>query len=182
MFVRQLTDKDEADIEIFCLKCKEAGYQNNQSLKDLKWGDIYDLPSKPEFWAVYERNEIISIAGCHKFQFEGKTLRCLFRAASIPSYQHQSKSLSRNHINSLSKLILPLQIQYGLENDYDDFILTTNKSNDSSGKMLKTHRVYEYLAKNKIVEYLGDMEYYGTLQSIWKITIERYLNFSSDSI
>lgn len=176
MQVKHLISDDTQDVEIFCQKCKLAGYKNNQSLRDLKWGDVYDLPSQPEYWAVYQDDQIVSIAGCHKFQENSNTLRCLFRAATVPTFKNTVKGLSKTHINSLSKYILPKQIVYGLENNYTDFVITTNKENDSSGKMLKTHRVYEYMAANKVVEYLGDIEYLHTMQSVWKINVGRYLD------
>lgn len=176
MQIRHLSNKDLDAVKAFCIECKTAGFKNNSSLQDLKWGDVYDLPSKPEYWAAFDQDQIIFLAGCHRYKFATNTLRCLFRSASLPNYKNKQKGLRKTYTNSLVKYILHEQIQYGLANDYDQFVITTNTENDNSGKMQKTHRVYQNYFKNGIVEYLGDVEYYYTQQSIWKVNLEKYLD------
>lgn len=177
MQVVKLSQKNIKDLESFCYECKLLGYQNNATLKDLKWGDYYDLPSIPEYWAVYKDDKIIHLAGCHQFEPNSRTLRCLFRAATLPEYLNIIKGLSRNHMNSLGfSYMLPEQITYGLENGYDTFVITTNSLHDFSGRMNKTHRALQLIADNNIVEYLGDREYFHIPQSIWRVNLPEYFS------
>lgn len=175
MQVVKLSPNDTKDLESFCYQCKLIGYNNNATLQDLKWAAQYDLPSIAEYWAIYKDNQIVSIAGCHQFQSASKTLRCLFRAATLPEYTNIIKGISRNHMNSASfSIILPEQIQFGIANGYDEFVITTTPYNDASGKMHRTHKAMQLIAKKNIVEYIGDQEYYYVRQSIWKINLPKY--------
>lgn len=175
MQVVKLSLNDTKDLESFCYQCKLIGYNNNATLQDLKWAAKYDLPSMAQYWAIYKDNQIVSIAGCHQFESNTGTLRCLFRAATLPEYTNLVKGISRNHMNSASfSIILPEQLKYGLENGFKEFVITTTPYSDASGRMHKTHRAMELISQNNIVEYLGDKEYFYVRQSIWKINLSKY--------
>jgi len=170
--IRKIEPKDILSLQQFCAECSSAGYKNNSSLFAMKIWAKNDLQEPPLFWAAFYDNMIISISGCHKFN---NALRCLFRSATLPKYQQLLTGLSKNHMNSLPfSMILPMQICHGLKNNYKEFIITTSDSDDASGKMHRTHKAMQLLAKKHIVEYLNNEIIYDVSQTVWKLNLATY--------
>lgn len=172
-------------IEKFCEEAKAAGYQNNSSIKKMKFGDKYDLQEIPKFWGILnENNELISVSGSHCWKTNNLTenkivTRCLFRSATLPKYSNIIQSLNKYHMNSLPfSVLLPLQINNGLKEGSKNFYITTSKNeqDDASGKMKRTHKVLELLEKRKIVNHVEDLMLYGVFQSKWEINLDNYLS------
>jgi hypothetical protein len=172
----KLSPKHDALLDQFCQECSEAGYTNNISREAMKFVDGHDLPTNPQYWALLVDGDIASISGCHGYDGSGRILRCLFRSATLPKYQHIIPGTSKTHMNSAPfSLLLPYQIGWGIENGYHEFYITTSHgSHDASGKMNRTHRALQLLAKQGIVDYVGEEEYYWTPQTIWALNLNRY--------
>jgi hypothetical protein len=166
-------------LEDFCNESKLVGYQNNSSIENMKFGNRYDLDEIPKFWAGFYNNKIISVSGSHKWIGSNNdiSIRCLFRSATLPEYSGLISGLSKNHMNSLPfSMILPYQIVDGLKQGISEFYITTSsQGHDASGKMKRTHRSLQLLAKNKIVEKVSDEIVYYTIQSKWKVNLDNYL-------
>lgn len=174
MQVVKLSQNHTELVEEFCVRCGEAGYENNSTLAAMKWGDQFDLPSPAHWWALIDGEQILSISGCH--HIKDHQLRTLFRSATLPQYQKLIPGLSRNHMNSVPfSILLPHQIRWGLDNGYGEFYITTSHGeHDASGKMWRTHRALTLLSKIGIVEHRGEEVVYHTPQTVWRINIERY--------
>ena len=150
----------------FINKCKIKGFKNNESLAAMKWHWCIDLGGT--WFATFKDDEIISMSGIHPFK-DG--YRSLFRGAQLEprpvqglnKYQFQSWGMYAE---------LPLQIEFAKK---APIYITTNIYNDASGKMNRIHNAFKILNKNKIVEYCRDEEVFYTLQSIWKLNVDRYL-------
>jgi hypothetical protein len=174
-------DDDHIDlIEDFCKACSNYGYSNNSSIEKMKFGRKYDFIAAPEFWGTIYNNKLVSVSGCHLWPANKdniSSMRCLFRSASLPEYKSLISGLSKNHMNSIPfSMLLPLQINSGFKQGVEHFYITTsNKDHDASGKMKRTHRAMQLLAKNFIVKYAGDEIIYSTSQTKWEINIDRYL-------
>lgn len=160
----------------FCDFSDRAGYHNNASIEQMKFGGKYDLIEIPRFWAAFYNDKIISVSGSHLLE-DNTGLRCLFRSATLPEYDKMISGLSKNHMTSLPfSMILPLQINNGLGRGIRNFYITTSSNDhDASGKMKKTHRVMQLLEKNRIVSHCEDRELYSVIQSKWKIDLDVYL-------
>jgi hypothetical protein len=160
----------------FCEKCKIVGFTNNISLETLKLKEGHDLPSDPQYWGLMVDGRLASISGCHAYDSGGRILRCLFRSATLPQYQQLIPGLSKTHMTSVPfSLLLPHQIGWGIKNGYHEFYITTSHGeHDASGKMNRTHRALELLAKQGIVDYVRQEEYYWTPQTIWALNLNRY--------
>jgi hypothetical protein len=167
---------DDNKLPAFFEECEKVGYTNNTSRETMKLVDGHDLPTDPQYWALLVDGGIASISGCHGYDDSGRILRCLFRSATLPKYQHIIPGTSKTHMNSAPfSLLLPYQIDWGIENGYQKFYITTSHgSHDASGKMNRTHRALELLAKQGIVDYVGEEEYYWTPQTIWALNLNRY--------
>lgn len=180
--VTRLSAKHKQMVEDFCDQCKLAGYTNNSSIEQMKFNGVYDLSEPAVFWAVLEQDKIISVSGCHVINNE---LRCLFRSATLPEYDRLVPGLSKHHMNSLPFSVLMLhQIEYGLDCGITNFYITTSAGDhDASGKMKRTHRALELLARTGMVDYAGNDTVYNTEQALWKINLDCYLsalrNFTS---
>lgn len=181
MKVMFLTSDHTYLVEEFCKECEKHGYKNNSSLKLMKFNGEYDLKEIPCFWGIYHNNKLISLSGSHTWRGKGKAegmlfMRCLFRSATLPEYQNIILGLSKYHMNSLPfSVLLPYQINKGMRDGVRHFYITTsNSDHDASGKMKRTHKVLQLLAKNNIVKYCGDEIFYSTPQTKWEINIPEY--------
>jgi len=167
--MRTVINPPTNDVITFCEECNQRGFMNNASLKSMKYSWCFSQGGM--WWAVYDNDRIISIAGAHPFK-DG--FRFLFRGAQLES---ASQSLSKKHLTSYPwAIIMPEQIAWasGVLTEETPAYITTNVSHDASGKMNRTHRVLQLLEKQKIVMYIKDEEIYNTLQSVWKLNVGAY--------
>lgn len=156
-----------ADIEFFGHICEELGYMNNCDLKAIKHEWCQKVGG--EWWGAYYDNELVSIAGCHPFH-DG--WRVLFRGVQSMPAQH---GLSKTHMTSIPwKHLLPLQLAWINVSDDNPAYITTNVENDASGKMNRTHKVMQNLAKQNIVEFFAQEEIYGVEQAVWRLNVDEY--------
>lgn len=145
-------------------ECENRGFKNNSSLKAMKWDWCLENGA---WYGTSVNDKLVSISGIHKFE-DG--YRGLFRGAqletrpinSLTRYQMQSYCISEQ---------LPKQIEFA---GGHALYITTNVSNDASGRMNRIHRSFSVMAKGGMVEYMGDSEIFHTWQSIWRLNIDRY--------
>ena len=169
MIITTITTDHIHKLENFCLKAKKLGYENNSSLKAMKFDWC---KQNGEFFCAIDNDKIIAVAGCHPLPEVGPNAwRVMFRGAQLPGY-NKSFGLSRYHMSAITwREILPAQIEFC---DTDELYITTNIEHDASGKMNRTHRLFKGLAKVGMVEHYKDMELYYTDQSVWKLNIDEY--------
>lgn len=166
--VRQLHKKDTSYINEFLKKCSNLGFKNNTSLDTIKFD--WCIKEGGSWWGVFKKDELISMSGMHPFK-DG--YRVLFRGAQVEKravqglnrYQFQSWGMWKE---------LPMQIEWAKWHDKDKIYITTNVSNDASGKMNRIHKAFSALHKAGVVEYLGDEEIFFTHQSVWRVNIQKY--------
>lgn len=156
------------DVLKFCEECDVLGYKNNNSLKAMKFEWCTDTGGA--WWGAYDGDAIVSMAGIHPFE-DG--YRTMFRGAQTTS---AIAGLSKTHMTSIPwRYIMPEQIAWAQSNNPDaPLYITTNISNDASGKMNRTHRLFKLLEKQGIVDYVRDDEIFYTMQSVWKLNIGPY--------
>jgi hypothetical protein len=165
--VKTLEKEDLSELGVFCIKCQVFGYENNSSLKAMKyewckeWG---------EYWGAFVDKRLVAVAGAHPLPEVGpNAMRVLFRGCQVDELY---KGLGKYHMNSIPfRDILPYQIAAYPDKD---LYITTNVTHDASGRMNRTHRVMKLLDKLDIVQYNGNMELYYTEQSVWKLNVEKY--------
>ena len=158
-----------ADVREFCKRCSQLGYNNNSNLYSMKWQ--WCLDNGGAWWAAYDGDQIVSIAGCHPF-LDGYRLVC--RGAQTQSNQ---TGLSKHHLSSIPwAVLMPEQIAWcsGVATGETPGYITTNVSHDASGKMNRTHRVLNRLSEQRIVKYIQTEKVFGTKQSIWQLQVGAY--------
>ena len=156
----------EADSQVldYIDACKKLGFKNNSSLDAMKWQWCLDTGA---WYATRKQDTIISITGVHVFK-DG--YRALFRGAQIETrpvaglnrYQMQSYGIYDH---------LPLQIDFA---HGVPIYITTNITNDASGKMNRIHKSFRVMEQGGMVTYMGDEEIFYTLQRIWRLNVDRY--------
>lgn len=173
--IETVWDLRSPDLNNFYKKCAELGFKNNSSVEDLQINDKLDT----KFWTVKKNSDVVSFSGCHYWLDENKEktlMRCLIRSVTLPEYVKLVPGLSKTHMNSIPfSIILPYQIVEGLKNKVEHFYITTsNNGHDNSGKMLRTHKILQYLASKKIVHFVSNEIIYSTSQTKWEIDLENY--------
>jgi hypothetical protein len=155
----------------FIKQCVDRDYKNNISLKHMKFEWCIDQGG--QWYATYDTNgEIISVSGIHPFK-DG--YRALFRGAQLQT--RPIKGLSRYQMQSWGIYDhLPLQIQFA---NGKPIYITTNVSNDESGRMNRIHKSFAVMAKGDMVEYVGDEELFYVQQSVWKLNKDKYFEIRS---
>ena len=170
--ISQLLDKSHTkDIKIFCNKCKQLNYENNQSLESIKYDK---LDGNYGIWiGTFNNDELISLSGVHKL-FDG--VRVHFRGATLPQYA--PKGLGKNVVKQIFqyRYHLPFQIIWGYNNIKDcKFYITTNV--EKTGHLNRMDKVILPLSeKQGIVKFVRQDEVFSTLQNIWQVNVESYFN------
>lgn len=152
------------DVIDYIRECKTCGFKNNSSLRAMKWDWCLESGA---WYGSYANNKIVSISGIHKFK-DG--YRALFRGAQIETrpvaglnrYQMQSYGIYDH---------LPLQIDFA---HGVPIYITTNITNDASGRMNRIHKSFRVMEQGGMVTYMGDQEIFYTQQSVWRLNVDRY--------
>ena len=173
MIIIPINDELIPELEVFCKKAKELGYVNNSSLKLMR----YDwCKENGEFYCAIKGDDIVAVAGCHTLpEFSPNAWRIMFRGCELPGASPY-KGLNKGDWNSITQRdFIPEFINYIPSKE---LYISTNISNEHSGKALRNHRLMNILAKQKdaYIDDMGDMVLNQTHQTIWKLNIDQYLN------
>ena len=144
MIIIPINDELIPELEVFCKKAKELGYTNNSSLKLMR----YDwCKENGEYYCAIKGNDIVAVAGCHPLpEFSPDAWRIMFRGCELPGASPY-KGLNKGDWNSITQRdFIPKFIDYiPSENLY----ISTNISNEHSGKALRNHKIMNILARQK---------------------------------
>ena len=165
----RLFDKDIPQVNKFLDVCTQKEFKNNTSLEVIKWSWC---KKEGSWWGTFNNKQLIALSGMHPFK-DG--YRALFRGAQIET--RPMKGLNRYQFQSWGFYAhLPLQIEWARWQGKENIYITTNVENDASGRMNRIHKSFTALQKAGVVDYLGDEEIFYTLQSVWKVNIDRYFD------
>ncbi len=174
--VRALKESDHPQLQIFCNKCAELGYENNKDFHNMKL-DKMSWPYGQYFVAV-DDEKIFSVAGVHKFPEMGENAyRCLFRGAQLPGY---TPIWSLNLFESIIHLGYLLYAQIEFVQQFDPnakFYISTNIDNPSAGKSSKLNKIVmpKLVKKGYCSLVKEDIILYNTRQNIWEVNVPLYM-------
>ena len=176
--IRILDVEDIPIIEKFCQQCRDLGYENNASLKAMKFDSA-------TFFGAFIENKLFSLAGVHIFsEINQHAYRCLFRGAQLPGFTPTwSMDIFKSGIH-FSYLLFE-QINYVLNNDDQaEFYITTNISNPKAGSSSKLDKIMmpRLASKGYCSLYRSNYYLHNVEQNIWKINLEEYLAARSASL
>ena len=109
-------------LEKFCKKAKALGYENNSSLKEMRFEKTKDWG---EYFCAIENDEMIAVAGCHPLPEVSKAgWRILFRGCELPR-TNNFKGLGKGDWNSVTQReFIPRFIDYCPS---EELYITTNR-------------------------------------------------------
>lgn len=173
MIIIPINDELIPELEVFCKKAKELGYVNNSSLKLMR----YDwCKENGEFYCAIKGDDIVAVAGCHTLpEFSPNAWRIMFRGCELPGASPY-KGLNKGDWNSITQRdFIPEFINYIPS---EELYISTNISNEHSGKALRNHKIMNILARQKDAYIIDvcDMMLNNVHQTIWKLNIEQYLS------
>jgi hypothetical protein len=165
MYITKSITQRSPGLDDYITQCGLLGFKNNSSLKLMKWNWCLNIGGT--WHATYDNQTIVSVTGIHPFK-DG--YRALFRGAQLG--QRRVNGLNRYQMQSWGIYDhLPLQIEYA---DNKPVYITTNVSNDASGRMNRIHNSFKQMAKGDMVDYIGDETIFNTEQSIWRLNNDKY--------
>lgn len=173
-----LSSEDISTVEQFCKECQKLGYENNASLKAMKFHSA-------TFFAAYDQKRIVSLAGVHQLpEVNNHAWRCLFRGAQLPGYTPQ---WSMNFFKSGIQFnqLLYRQIQYILPIDEKaEFYISTNVKSNTGAKSYRMNNVMmPHVAKTGVWHlHLENIILYNVPQNLWKIDVETYLKLRNEHL
>lgn len=161
--------KDDPLLPSFMEECATKGFDNNTSIKNLK----FDYFEHLQFFAGIEDNRIKVFSGVHEFYMDNKTYwRCGFRGATIDADQKVSRNLRLGSLNAGINYYLQMKHIDKLHGP-SNFIHTSNRpeSIDGAGR---SHAVDKLMRRG--IEGISllkeDFEYLYTQQNVWLLDKE----------
>ena len=170
MIITTITDDLIPALEVFCFKAKQLKYENNSSLKAMKFDWCKE---HGEYFCAIRDGFIVAVAGCHPLpEVDDCAWRILFRGCELPN-KDVFKGMGKGDWNSITQReIIPRFIEWC---PTDQLYITTNTYHEhSNGKAARNHRLMGLLAKQKILDKHSEMMLYYTEQTVWKLNIQEY--------
>jgi hypothetical protein len=167
----KLNDSHLKQLEQFCFQCDQLGWENNSSLKKIKYDMVYK--NNGAYLALLEDEKIVSIAGYYRFfEYDNNGWRIFYRSASLPKTGpnkglHRGTSpRGRMYIENFIKLC-----------DNKNLYLTTNIENKTYSNITRYHRSLEIESrmKDSYVFKVDEIILYDHLQTIWKVDVDKFL-------
>lgn len=156
---------DTPELHAFIEKCNTLNYKNNNSLKSMKFQWCLDNGGA-WYTTVDNDGNIISLSGIHPFR-DG--YRSLFRGVQL---YPRDVGLNKYHMQSHCFYYqLPYQIEFA---NGSPVYITTNVTNDASGKMTRIDKTFHHLQRVGLVDYIVQEEIFNTLQNVWELNVEKY--------
>lgn len=165
---------DQLDLEEFYARALEKGYENNSSRFWLK--DCFRNERESETWILYYDNKAVGSVAAHSFPEMGdRAYRIAARTCVFTDEIATNTLRTRNqiitHQHVTAQFLIPVCIEWaGRDND---LYITSNDLESGSQRLV--HRIYfPAMAESGQVERCGELDYRGTLQTVWKLNVDRF--------
>lgn len=171
----KLSKEDQPLVEDFCKECQILKFQNNSSLKKIKWQ--WGLENGAWFAGISD-NKIFTFAGYHKL--DSDSYRVLFRGAQLPGYS--PKIISKNIFNLMIhwSYLLYEQVKeiQKIDSNAKIYISTNVDSNNDAPSSYKLSRSMAPLLEKQGLLSLEqkNIELFYTKQNLWRLNVDKYFN------
>lgn len=163
---------EELDLTAFYAEASRRGFLNNSSQAAMI--DCFRNEKEWAAWILYQEDKAVGSVVAHTFDLMGPdayrvlSRTCTFGTARPHSGLITSKRLIAEHQNLTDQFLLPACIEWaGKENIY----ATSNDSPHASQRLVHRH-YFPTLEKIGTVTKVGEVEYRGHWQTIWKINAD----------
>jgi hypothetical protein len=183
--VVKYSEEYKPELVIFCNKCKDLGWENNETIKAMKLDDP-DI----QFWLIFVDGVVASVSGAQELFasdadsiIQDKDFRLFFRSATLPEYYNVMPFNRYMGHNLYVKQLAQPQRRWCFARGAKRLMLTANTSNTGSPMMDKVARVTrlneaKYCKKRGIPpmwKELGKCTLFYTEQIIFKLIEENAL-------
>lgn len=165
---------DDLDLEEFYSKAKAKGYENNSSRFWLK--DCFLNEAESETWILYYNGKAVGSVAAHSFPALGEHayrigVRTCVLTDEIDTPSLRTRNQIITHQHATGQFLIPACIEWaGKQNE---LYITSNNLEGGSQRLV--HRIYfPSMEKSGQVEKCGEIEYRGTVQTIWKLNVDRF--------
>ena len=167
----------DLDLSDFYKSAKERGYVNNSSQHMIY--DCFINEREHQTWILYYNNIPIGSCAAHSFDEMGRnsyrilTRTCVFTDKINGVYGSNLRTLSviTEHQNPTGQFYIPTCIEWAGK---DSKLFMTSNSLEG-GSQRKVHKIYfPALEKTGQVDHICDMQYRGTMQSVWQLNVKKY--------
>ena len=165
---------DDLDLDDFYAKAKAKGFENNSSRFWLK--DCFRNEKESQTWILYYNDNPVGSVAAHSFPEMGENAyriaarTCIF-TDELPINSLRTITGIVTHQNATAQFLIPACIDWAGRNN--DLYITSNENESGSQRLV--HRIFfPALVKTGQAELACEMEYRGTVQSVWKINVNRF--------
>jgi hypothetical protein len=165
---------DELNLEDFYTRALKKGYENNSSRFWLK--DCFRNERESEIWILYYNDKAVGSVAAHSFPEMGMNAyriaarTCVF-TDEIKTNMLRTRNQIITHQHVTAQFLIPACIEWaGKDND---LYITSNDLESGSQRLV--HNIYfPAMAETGQVEKVCDLDYRGTLQTVWKLNVDRF--------
>jgi len=164
----------EIDLTEFYKLATEKGYLNNSSQKTMI--DCFKNEREKQTFVLLRDDRPIGSVASHTLDIMGpNAYRICARICVLTTLASDRKKFSLNdikqHQNFSGQFLIPACIEWAGRDK--DLYITTNNSPVASQRLV--HRTYcPTLASEGLLTDCGEREYRGTIQTFWKMDVERF--------
>ena len=165
----------EIDLTRFYDIAKQKGFLNNSSQKSMI--DCFNNEREKQIWILFFDNKPIGSVASHTLDIVGhNAYRILSRNCVVTEAIGRRGMLTRNngikkHQNFTDQFFIPTCIEWAGRDK--DLYITSNQSPIASQRLV--HNIYcPTHAESGILEDTGSREYRGTIQTFWKLNVEKF--------
>lgn len=153
------------------------GFENNSNQKVLV--DCFNNEREKQVWILYYKKRPIGSVAAHTFDVMGEnSYRIAARTCVLTDkidgvYGHalRGKGVITKNQNPTAQFLIPTCIEWAPKGA--NLYITSNEN--SAGTQRKVHRTFGPLMKHTgQLEYITDVFYRGTMQSVWKLNTKRF--------
>jgi hypothetical protein len=183
--VVKYSDEYLPELAIFCARCRDLGWKNNETIEAMKLDD-----PNIQFWLIFVDGVVASVSGAQELFasnadsiIQDKDFRLFFRSATLPEHYNAMPFNRYMGHNLYVKQLAQPQRRWCFARGAKRLMLTTNTSNVGSPMMDKIARItrlneVRYCKKRGIPpmwDELGTCTLFYTEQVIFKLIEENAL-------
>lgn len=165
----------DLDLSEFYAKAKAKGYENNTSEFWIK--DCFRNERESETWILYYNNKPVGSVAAHTFDEMGEysyriaCRTCVFTDELSQKALRNVKKTILEHQNPTAQFLIPTCIEWAGRDK--NLYITSNELEGGSQRLV--HKIYfPALQKSGQVENCGEITYRGTLQTVWKLHVDKF--------
>lgn len=165
---------DDLDLDDFYINAQVKGFENNSSRFWLK--DCFRNERESQTWILYYNEKAVGSVAAHSFDEMGKDCYRIAARTCVLTHLLPTDTLrTRNQIvtqqHVTGQFLFPVCIEWAGRDK--NLYITSNNLEGGSQRLV--HNIYfPAMVKTGQAEHICDMMYRGSMQSVWKLNVDRF--------